>query len=137
MYKNQNNDVTWVNTLNNATIFKWQTAFKYYVNNTWINTFNADLWGKQWFNFDSWSVVLNFENILDWCTYLFSITCNNSTVSLWIWTAYRKGWTLYSTYSIGWDTYPKDLEVWTHLFVMESFSSGTHFSYIWKSTIIL
>ena len=136
MYKNQNNEVTWVNTFNNVTIFKWQAVFKYHVNATWVDLFDADLWSKQWFNFNSWSVTLDFDNLLDWGTYLFSITVNVSTVSLWIWTAHRKWWTLYNTYSIWWETYPLNLEVWTHLFVCESFSSGTHFSYVWKSTLI-
>jgi len=140
MYKNFSNHVTWVNTFNNTTIFKWPVSLQYYVT-TWATLFDVSKWTKQAMNISSWAAeTLDFTNLIAWCTLLLAINVTSSAITLTKWTA---TWTdqdwapkSYTYYNISWDTYPINLAVWTHIFVLEVFTNWIHISYVGESVAI-
>ena len=140
MYKDQMNNITWVNVFNNTTIFKWQTTFQYHTT-TWTTVFDASLWTKQWFNLsDWWAKTFTFTNLLAWNTLVFVVNVTVSPITFTVWTATwpdNAWWTAnYTPYKIWDDTYPLSLAVGSHIFIAEIFSTWIHLSYVWISTAI-
>jgi hypothetical protein len=137
MYKNQNNNVTWLNTFNWNSIFKWQVSFKYHTTNENL-VYDANLWTKQWMNLSTiWAKTLTFTNLLDWVTLLLAMNVTWSSIDLNIWSAaWAEPGKSYIPYNMGSDTYPINLTTWTHIFWFEVFSTWIHAVYIWKSMSI-
>jgi len=138
MYKDQDNNVTAVNTYNDTSIFKWQAIFTYFLNAANITEFDANDWTKQRMSWTGWwAKTLDFTNLLAWNTMILAINVSWWTVTLdewtatWIWVDWLSK--SFSYFSIWWDTYPLSLVNWTHIFAFEVFSDAIHFSYLWTS----
>jgi hypothetical protein len=141
MYKDKSNNVTWVNTFNDTTIFNWQISFTYFENPLNDTTFNANDGTKQRMSINAWwPQLLNFTNLLAWNTLMLAINVLVNPITLTKWTATWDDidWNpiSFTFYNISWDTYPLALWVWTHLFWIECFSQAVHLSYLWESIAI-
>lgn len=137
LYRDFDNTINWFNLFKSDTSFEWQVSMVYKVNAWEVLHFDADLWLKQWFNFDSWAIAMTFWNIVRGTTLTFAITVNVSDVTLTIWNVYTKDIipVLLTNYVLGETSIPV-LWTWTHIFVAEIFSTWLHLSYAWKSTAL-
>lgn len=140
-YRDKENEFIWVNTLNNATIFKWNVSFPYYrIDMTWKTEIKFDSlkWTKQrTINLTTtWSKTLSFDNLVAWANYELAIVNNSSwNITLGKWTISNSD-TITKFYSLWWTTYPLTLSTWVHLFVMDTFDTAVHISYVWQSVEI-
>ena len=140
-YVNKPNIFQKTNVFNWDTIFKWNTSFPYdRIDMTWITDilFNASNWTKQrTINLTTWSTfTLSFSNLFSWSTYELAVVNNTWwNITLWKWTIATSD-TIVNFYSIWWTTYPLTLPAGVNLFVMETFDTAIHISYLWTSTVI-
>ena len=132
VYRELDNVLTWFNKFEWLTQFDWQVKFSYNINAPEANTFDASLWTKQWFNFASWAIAMNFSNLVQWVTLTFAVTVVTSPVTLTFWTATDLDWWAMAKLGI-WITAIPELAVWTHLFAAEVFTTAIHIAYLWQS----
>lgn len=138
-YRDRNNTFKKTNIFEWQTIFQWNVAFPYYrIDMTWKTDilFDASKWTKQkTINLTTtWSKTLSFSNLVSWANYELAIV-NNSwwNITIWKWTISNPETDITKFYSIWWTTYPLTLSQWVHIFVMDTFDTAIHISYVWQS----
>lgn len=145
-YKNQPNTFTETNVFEWDSVFKGNVAFPYYqINMDWITTiaFDWDNWQKQRTIYHNtwWTHTLNFTNIYSGSNY--SLMIRNISwwdITLKLGSAYSVSWEWMWIYWI-WFTDNLTLSDTTgwwglHLFIMETFDTWIHMSYVWESKVI-
>ena len=122
------------NKFNEPSIFKnavvcpsyWDLLTNW-TNVDWLN------WSKQYLKWDT-NQELTMSNIIMWQTMMLVIdNVHTGTIELSLWIFWKFGWGWFTTYSIGWTTYPLSLPVGLNVFIMEAFTTWVHISYIWQS----
>ena len=133
------------NTFKKTNVFEWQTNFQWNVS---FPYFRIDMTSKTDILFNTnngtkqrtinltttWAKTLSFSNLVSWANYELAIV-NNSwwSITIWKWTMNNPETDITKFYSIWWTTYPLTLSTWVHLFVMDTFDTAVHISYVWQS----
>lgn len=146
-YQNQPNTFTENNIFEWDSIFKWNVAFPYFridMNAITTIAFDWSNWTKQrTINHGTWwTHTLNLTNLYSGSNY--SLMIRNTSwwnITLAMWTASNVNWSsmwIYWIWSMVNNLVLSDTTGWwgLHLFVMDTFDTWVHISYVWESLFL-